>query len=332
MLMPLLSIVIPVYNAEDYLSACLDSVLAQKFTEYELILVNDGSSDSSGDICERYGQKDGRVRVIHQENRGQAAARNRGIEAAQGTYIGFCDNDDFLHPDMYKTLLANTKLLNVDISACSYNVKNVQGGLSHDIHTGEMYCFANKEGMAEYLSRERMDIYVWTKIYNRQFLNSHNIRFEPGRNDEDFLFNHDAFRCAAGSVFMDKALYTYAERAASECRVYYKKDLRGYLHNTLYRTYKIESVTCKEYPELLVLAKRQTIRYNIMMIGRVVGAGYSACQPYFSYIMRYQRRNKQQVMAERKYWGMSVSGVWLMLNLSPRVYYLYRHWVGRLRR
>ena len=87
--MPLLTIVIPVYNAENYLKPCLDSVAAQEFTDYELVLVDDGSADGSGRICDEYAVRDPRIRVIHQSNGGQAAARNRGIDAAVGDYVGF---------------------------------------------------------------------------------------------------------------------------------------------------------------------------------------------------------------------------------------------------
>lgn len=329
--MPSLSIVIPVYNAGGYLEKCLDSVLNQVFTDYELILVNDGSTDASGEVCEAYAARDKRIRVIHQENGGQAAARNRGIEAAKGTYVGFCDNDDLLHPEMFRVLMDQVTEES-DVSACSYREKDVEGRSGHCLHNGETYCFTNRKGMEEYLSRERMDIYVWTKIYRRSFLNNYQIRFEKGRNDEDFLFNHEVFRYARLTVFTDRALYTYTVRPESECRVYYKRDLRRYLHNTLYRTYKIETMTREGYPELLPLARRQTIRYHIMMIGRIIRSDYREAEPYFSYVMRYLRRNKDQLIREKRYWGMSLPGIWVLLLLPPRCYYYYRRILERFRK
>lgn len=329
--MPLLSIVIPVYNAENYLRPCLDSVLSQKFTDYELILVDDGSSDASAQICEEYARREVRIKVIHQQNRGQAGARNRGIEAAQGKFIGFCDNDDLLHPDIFEILVGNIVKEEAEISACSYNEKDSEGRITHDVHRGETCCFSNVEGMREYLSRERMDIYVWTKIYDRQFLNTYGIRFEQGRNDEDFLFNYEAFLYAGKSVFTDQALYTYNVRESSECRVFYKKDLKAYLHHTLYRVYKIETVTSERYPEFLFLARRQTIRYHVMMIGRIILSDYTAAEPYFSYIMRYLRKNREQLFAERDYWGMSRLGVRLMVLFPPRLYYFYRRMLEKIR-
>lgn len=322
--MPLLSVIVPVYNAENYLASCIESILKQDFTDLELILINDGSSDGSGELCDDYASKDRRVRVVHQENQGQAVARNKGIEMAQGTYIGFCDNDDLLHADMFAVLVENIISSGADVSAGSYEEKDPEGKLLHKEHSGECSVYSNFEGMREFLSREVMDIYVWTKIYSRQLLERHAIRFEAGRNDEDFLFNHQVFLHAEKTVFIDRAFYTYLLREASESRVFYRKAWRKYLHNTLYRTYRIEKLTSQFYPELLELAKRQTIRYNVMMLGRSLSAGYTNSEPYFSYIMRYQKRNRKQVIAQRRYWGMSLAGVLAMTILPPRLYFVLK--------
>lgn len=319
--MPLLSVIVPVYNAANYLASCIESILNQDFTDLELILIDDGSSDGSGELCDNYARKDQRVRVTHQENQGQAVARNKGIEMARGTYIGFCDNDDLLHPDMFAVLVGNMITSGADVSAGSYEEKDSEGKLMPKEHSGECFVYNNFEGMKEFLSREVMDIYVWTKIYRKQLLDLHAIRFEAGRNDEDFLFNHQVFLHAEKTVFIDRPLYTYYVREASESRVFYRKAWRKYLHNTLYRTYRIETLTAQFYPELLALAKRQTIRYNVMMLGRSLSAGYDNSEPYFSYIMRYQRRNRKQVIAQRRYWGMSLPGVLAMTILPSRLYF-----------
>lgn len=328
----MLSIVIPVYNAEKYLSACIDSVLSQTFSDFELILLNDGSSDGSGEICRQYARRDKRIVTMSQKNQGQAAARNRGMGMARGKYIGFCDNDDVLCPDHFKTLVGNIIPADADISACSYMEKHMDGHLSHEVHTEKMYHFSNQAGMSEYLSREKMDIYVWTKIYKRQFLEENKICFEVGRSDEDFLFNYQAFLYAQKTVFMDQALYVYHVRQNSESRIFYKKNLRKYLHNTLYRTYKIESLTREKYPELLPLAKRQTILYDMMMLGRIVRVkGYIYSEPYFSYIMRYLRKNKNQVIHERTKWGMSLPGVCILVSLPSGFYYRYRRFIATVK-
>lgn len=116
--MPKLSVIVPVYNTEKYLRDCIKSILAQTFTDFELILVDDGSTDASGAICDEYGHKDGRIAVIHQPNGGVTAARKRGVEAAVGEYISFIDSDDWIEADMYRNMLIEASVNAVDIIIC----------------------------------------------------------------------------------------------------------------------------------------------------------------------------------------------------------------------
>ncbi len=115
-----ISIIVPVYNAEKYLSRCIDSILGQTFNNFECILINDGSLDNSPAICDDYARKDSRIRVIHQENRGVSAARNVGIDASQGKWIGFVDSDDWIEPTMYEQLYLDACKSNADVIICSF--------------------------------------------------------------------------------------------------------------------------------------------------------------------------------------------------------------------
>ena len=131
--MPKLSVIVPIYNTEKYLRECIDSILMQTFTDFELILVNDGSTDGSGAICDEYAAKDQRVRVIHQENGGATVARRSGVRIAQGEYVTFVDSDDWIDKDMYRTMLAREP---ADILICNM-YKYINAGL-HEIR-----CFIN---------------------------------------------------------------------------------------------------------------------------------------------------------------------------------------------
>ena len=117
---PIISIIVPVYNVESYLERCIESILNQSFKEFELILVNDGSTDSCKDICNEYKTKDKRIKVIHKENGGLSSARNAGLDIARGKYIGFVDSDDFINKDMYKTLFNTIQDNNSDMIICDY--------------------------------------------------------------------------------------------------------------------------------------------------------------------------------------------------------------------
>ena len=119
---PEISIIVPVYNVEKYLKRCIDSILNQSFTNFELILVDDGSTDNSGKIIDEYAIKDERIKVIHKENGGQGSARNRGLDIAKGNYIGFVDSDDWIHKDMYKCMYKIINEDNTDIVQVGHNM------------------------------------------------------------------------------------------------------------------------------------------------------------------------------------------------------------------
>jgi len=324
---PLVSIIVPVYQAEAFLKKSVDSILSQTLSDIEIILVDDGSTDDSGKICDEIAANDKRVRVIHKENGGQSSARNVGIDKAIGKYIGFMDNDDFLYPDMCMYLYENAEQNNAEISAGSFITKNELGIISHDTHTQKKHVYDNVHGVREYLSREIVDIYVWTKLYRRDFLNQHHIRFEEGRSDEDWLFNHAAFFAAQKTVMQDKPVYDYLERANSTCRTFHKKELHKYLDDTCYRLNKIENDVKNNYPSFLILSKIQTIKACFNMLFVVSKQQHKEeCEPYYTWIKNYLRKNAKVVIKERRHWGMSWGGVILGAYLPANLYFYLKKW------
>lgn len=168
--MPRISIIVPVYRVEEYLPRCLDSILVQTFTDWECILIDDGSPDNSGAICDYYAVLDGRVRVIHQENAGVSAARNAGLDAARGEWVAFVDSDDWVERDWLKTLYDTVRRHDVDVVECGY------------------WCeFA--DGMRQmHLPVEGQAVACWTKFVSRQLILSHAILFPV-----DCSYGEDAF-------------------------------------------------------------------------------------------------------------------------------------------
>lgn len=118
--MKLLSIIVPVYNVKSYLKKCVESIINQTYTNLQIILVDDGSTDGSQDICDEFAQRDSRIVVIHKENGGQSTARNVGMDRAKGVYIAFVDSDDWLEPNMYEALISQLEKHEADIVACSF--------------------------------------------------------------------------------------------------------------------------------------------------------------------------------------------------------------------
>ena len=134
--MPELSIIVPVYKVEKYLPKCIDSILAQTFTDFELILIDDGSPDRCGEICDEYAIKDERIVVIHQVNRGVSAARNAGLDAAKGEYIGFVDSDDWIKPEMYEIMVRTAIDKKADVVICGLNDMKESGEFIRSILSG----------------------------------------------------------------------------------------------------------------------------------------------------------------------------------------------------
>jgi len=183
---PLLSVVVPVYKAEKYLHRCVNSILNQTLNDLELILVDDGSPDNSGAICDEYAKKDDRVRVVHKPNGGAASARNVGIDIANGEYIGFCDSDDYLNVNMYKELLDVLKENNLDSITCLSNTRDESGNLVSSGISDKKLKHYNK---VEYIKK----IYLWdadvslcTRISKTEKIKQ--IRIPEKRRVEDFFF------------------------------------------------------------------------------------------------------------------------------------------------
>lgn len=224
-----LSIIVPVYNVEAELPLCIDSIIAQTRSDFEAILVDDGSSDQSGKIIDEYAQKDSRIVVIHQENKGVSEARNAGLQIAKGKYIGFIDPDDWVEPSMYAYLLSSIQ--EADLAACNINVVS-RNGISHSRYDLPNKLNNKKEVHDKLLSRFFTGKYfglisVFNKVYRHSMLKENNIWFDSklSRN-EDGEFNYRVLQCASSFVFIDKPLYYY--NAIREGSLYKRIDENQY--------------------------------------------------------------------------------------------------------
>lgn len=232
---PLISIIVPVYNAEKYLEQCVDSIINQTYTNLEIILVNDGSKDSSRKICDNYAKNDSRIIVIHKANEGVSATRNRGIDIANGSYIMFVDSDDWIDSDMCEILLASLSTYSVQSAMCSYVREYPEKSLPKILHS-EDKVFSKEEfrrrlcGPAdeELSSPEGLDFYnaVWGKIYPAKALkNEKFIDLKEIGTSEDMLYNFSAFSNINNIVCVNKALYHYRKSVNSSITAVYKSNL-----------------------------------------------------------------------------------------------------------
>lgn len=204
----LVSIIVPVYNVEDYLARSVDSVLSQTYNNLEIILVDDGSTDMSGAMCDSFAEQDNRIRVIHKKNGGLSDARNAGIEIAAGDYIGYVDSDDWIEPDMFELMVTNCEKYGAEVAACRYS--RVYGDYTVNESTDLILHMTRDEALETYICENvERPIYnsVWSKLFKRELVKDY--RFPVGKKSEDIMYTTKAFCNMNSCVYIDKALYNY---------------------------------------------------------------------------------------------------------------------------
>lgn len=215
--MKCISVIIPVYNVEKHLNKCLDSVLNQTVNIFEIILVDDGSTDSSGEICDKYASQHKNIKVIHKSNKGVSAARNDGLKIATGELISFIDADDQLEDDMYELLVGLICNYQADIAHCGYKrMAEDETVLNECFGTHRIVEQKSEQAIENMLSGQLFNCGLWNKLYRKSIIG--NIRFDNElKNNEDVLFNFQVFQKAKKIVFADETKYLYYEHSSSAC-------------------------------------------------------------------------------------------------------------------
>lgn len=209
---PELSIIVPVYNSEKYLDRCINSILAQTFTDFEVILVDDGSIDQSGKICDKYAQKDCRIIVIHQDNRGVSAARNVGLKIAKGRYITFVDSDDYIEEEMYQKMITILENDSVDLVICGFqyidnNNRIVKNNMS--LEKGKQKLEKRELLLHTVGLRNRMYFGVlWNKVFKRSVVNGEKFE-EKISFFEDWLFLLSCYIKCNSAIIISQSFYHY---------------------------------------------------------------------------------------------------------------------------
>lgn len=208
----LISIIIPVYKVEKYLEKCIQSVINQTYENLQIILVDDGSPDNCGKICDEYAKKDHRIEVIHKSNGGLSDARNKGLEIAKGEYIGFVDSDDYIEADMYEVLYNLLKQYNADVSICNFytvsqgkiSIKNADNGINE---------YNRIEILKEILLDKNIQSYAWNKLYKKELFDE--IKYPIGKKYEDIGTTFYLLEKCNKVVATGKSEYYYINRQDS---------------------------------------------------------------------------------------------------------------------
>lgn len=210
-----ISVIVPIYNVEKYLTQCIESILQQTYTELEIILVDDGSTDSCPKICDFYAEKDKRIKVIHKENGGLADARNAGIRLATGSFITFVDSDDYIDTDMYYLLMKAIKGENADIAIAKCQA--FAGEKVTKIATDNEELVLNGKEVLEFLilgwAGYTISPAVWNRIYKRELIEG--LQFPKGKCYEDLVWTTMVFERAAKGIYLNRVLYFYRQREDS---------------------------------------------------------------------------------------------------------------------
>lgn len=241
-----ISVIVPVYKVEKYLRRCIDSILAQQHKDLEVILVDDGSPDACGAICDEYAAQDARMRVVHQQNGGLSAARNTGLDVATGDYIAFVDSDDYVEPSMYDELLQVAKAHQADVVHANYYKEQANGKQQKVILVQNETVFSGREQVDQYMLdlvgtgaiSKKDSLYgvsVWKGLYKGRLIREHGLRFLSERIyvSEDILFNMDVLEKSAVVALSSHCYYHYCENIESLTQRY--NENRFQLEKALYQ-------------------------------------------------------------------------------------------------
>ncbi|AHM57188.1 putative glycosyltransferase EpsJ [Peptoclostridium acidaminophilum DSM 3953] len=255
---PLISVIIPVYNAEGYIRKCLDSVIGQSYENLEIIVIDDGSTDESGNICDEYGKKDARIRVLHKGNGGVSTARNLGLKMATGKYVGFVDSDDWIEKDMYSFLVSMAEANDADVAACGYYI-NDDSPPMQDNECATQSMSQEAAIQTSFLNVSRFCFYgaLWNKLFRSDIFKGNGIEFDESISvGEDMLFLSQCIMGSGKIVYSPIPKYHYAcNEMGVTSKPFYSQKV-----SMLKALDKIESIVTPKYPQLAPVVHQRSIQ------------------------------------------------------------------------
>lgn len=272
----LISVVIPVYNVEKYIRRCLASIISQTYKDLEIILVDDGSTDRSGEICDEIAQIDGRIQVIHKDNGGLSSARNVGKRAATGEFIAFVDSDDFVHPAMYELMLAVLLESGSDIAISDIfyidedDIKGFPVSLGDEI-PDTYICIEKDDLMQQMVERDVVTVVQWNKLFKRCVLDG--IEYPEGRYHEDVYVIHKQLYNCKKAAYLDARLYYYVQRKGSIMHAESEKMIQDAVDGYLDRISFMEDNGLESERERAVAMLLSYVSWKFEMTA--LGEGYS---------------------------------------------------------
>lgn len=297
--MPEISVIVPVYNCEKYIGKCIESILNQTFKDLELILIDDGSADESGKICDEYKIQDKRVKVIHEKNSGVSIARNVGINVAKGKYIGFVDSDDYLAPDMYESLYENLMKSHADVAICGIMncfLKKLPNGKIKEEHalqsnTCEKGILNGKQAFSEALKSQIFSVNPVNKLFYSRFLKEE--RFPANKTSEDAFLIPKILAKAERVVYDMEPKYYYVRHLGSITTSDFKES-----DWSVVDAYKEHlNVVKDKYPELLEEAKFRYYWSYIYVLDKMIKSKTKVCAQDYSRAINFVKQNFKNIIS-----------------------------------
>lgn len=328
------SVIVPVYNVEKYLRKCVESIKNQTYQNLEIILVDDGSTDCSGKICDDLSQTDDRIVVIHKENGGLSDARNVGMDASSGDYIGFVDSDDYIDKDFYEILVANLEKCNADVSCCRYSNVWEDGTKEAIGNDGETHIYEGSEALKEYIYGKTMDPFSVNKLYRAELLGNskfldHRIRFIKGILSEDNPFCVELFKQTNKVVLIGKSKYNYLqarEGAITNSKISQKRI------DAVHYWDKVRQDCHEHFPELEKYALRRQVLFYIGLYNKIYKDKEHQSEAKYikSFVKEHRKEIRESTICEKTI-KLSVE----LISISPMLYNFfmrgYKKIVGRAR-
>lgn len=280
----LISIIVPVYNVEQYLEKCVDSIINQKYKNLEIILIDDGATDSSGKLCDELAKIDNRIKVYHKENGGLSDARNYGVERATGDYIGFVDSDDYIDSEMYEELYEAIKKENVDVVEC--NLKIIYPDRV-ELFTEQKYynVYTKQEYLEEYLKIEKIFGSACVRLIKSDIAKK--LKFPVGKLYEDTYYAYDLIEKVDRYVIMNNPYYNYLMRENSITNTKFNPRI----FDLIEIVEKFRKTTYENYPGLKEAADCRKMYAYFSVLNSILLEENYRDNEYYSEILSYFKRN-----------------------------------------
>ena len=291
----LISVIVPIYNVEEYLSKCIDSIIHQTYENLEIILIDDGSLDNSGNICDKYAQNDKRIQVIHKKNGGLSDARNVGISKASGRYITLIDSDDYVLEDYVDFLYKLLKEKNADMSVCKQKVIYENGG---EIYTGtnKEYILTPKETLRMALYSNDFDISAWGKLYKKELFDK--VKYPVGRLYEDAATTYKLIDLCKKIAFKSEEKYVYFVRNNSITT----KNFNPKKMDLITSTKEMTDFVSNKYPDLTMAANRRLMYAYLSTLMQLTSADKNIVdyKKYKNILMDYIKEHRKEILKDKE--------------------------------